>query len=183
MATKEQGAAQRVGIYRIPEAASYLAATLPRSNGHALSTRTLSRWVVAAVTRTSESRLPNGPRMLTFTDLISLRMVTMLRDHEVPIAKIRDTEAWASARFGMEWPFALRPLWTYGTDVFVEFEHRLIAASRFGQQAMDFLRDYFREIPLDMTFNESQLADSWSPRDYQSVTLDQNIQCGKESHS
>lgn len=179
MVAREQRQAESVGIYRIPDAANYLAVTLPRSNGSVVSARTLSQWVSSSVARTSQARLPTGHRMLTFTDLISLRMVAILRDHQVPIAKIRDTEEWATSQFGIEWPFALRPLWTYGSDVFVEFGQKLVAASRFGQQAMAFLRDYLREIPLDMTFDESDLADSWSPNGYLSVTLDPNIQFGE----
>lgn len=68
-------------------------------------------------------------------------------------------------------------MWTYASDVFIEFEHELIAATRYGQIAMEFIRQWLEEVNLDMTFDRDDIADSWSPRS--GIELNPHIQFGE----
>ena len=77
----------------------------------------------------------------------------------------------------IDWPFVSRPLWTYASDVYTEFEGQLMVASRFGQRAMDFVKEWLRKVDLDMTFDNSDLVSSWAP--YPDIRIDPRVQLGQ----
>jgi len=120
---------------------------------------------------------PTRQRFITFLDLVSMRMVAVLRSRGIRLQEIRNTEVWLRREFGLERPFANRDVWTFGSNVFIQFEDHLIAASRFGHIAMQFIKDWLTKVELDMTFDVDDIASSWSP--YQDVRLDPEIQFGE----
>jgi len=166
-----------LGIYGIPEAALYLGVSPPLTNGRKVSVAKLRYWVRTSVPYVSASAYPTRQRFVTFLDLVSMRMVAMLRSEGVKLHEIRTTEQYLRKEFDLQWPFASRGLWTYGHQVFIHFEDHLLAASRFGQQAMDFVKGWLKEIKIDMGFDESELASFWCP--YERVCLDPKIQFGE----
>lgn len=165
------------GIYGIPEVALYLAVSPPLTNGHKVSTAKLRYWIRTSVPYISTSAYPTRQRFITFLDLVSMRMVAMLRSEGVKLHEIRTTEQYLRKEFGLQWPFATQGLWTYGHHVFIRFEEHLLTVSKFGQQAMDFVKGWLRELKIDMGFDESELASFWSP--YERVCLDPKIQFGE----
>lgn len=166
-----------VGMYGIPEAARYLIVTPPLANGHKLDPSRLRYWIRTSVPRIAPPIYPTRQRLITFLDLVSMRMVAVLRSRGIKLQEIRNTETWLRREFGLEWPFASRDLWTFGSDVFIEFADYLIAASRFGHITMRFIEDWLRKVELDMTFDVDDIASSWSP--YNDVCLDPKIQFGE----
>ena len=167
---------ESIGIYRIPEAARILGATPPLANGHVMPTSRLRHWIHASV-EISFLTLPSQRRFITFQDLISMRMVAVLRSRGMTLREIRNTEAWVRDRLGLEWPFISRPLWTSGTSAFMQFGEHLVAVSRHGQQAMNFLKDWLHKVEVDMGFDRKGLASSWTP--YTDISLNPKIQIGQ----
>lgn len=117
------------GLYRIPEAARLLGTTLTSANGHAVLPNKLRYWIR---TSTVPAR-PISPfarhRLISFRDLVSLRLVAVLRSRDVALRDIRETEEWLRKNLDIDWPFISRPLWTYASDVYTEFESHLVVAS------------------------------------------------------
>lgn len=165
------------GIYGISDAARYLSVTLPRVNGQRTDQAKLRYWIRSGASRISEPQFPTTKRLVTFQDVISMRMIAILRAKGIPLPKVRDLERWARSQFSTDWPFAFRPMWAYQSDVFIEFEKQLVAATRFGQLAMDILREWLEEIELDMTFDNKQIAATWTP--HKGIELDPHIQFGE----
>jgi uncharacterized protein (DUF433 family) len=166
-----------LGIYGIPEAARLLATTPPLANGHVVDPTRLRYWIRTGVSPITPVVLPTRQRLIGFRDLISMRLIAILRSRNINLQAIRITEEWVRQSLQTDWPFVSRPIWTYGSDVFIEFEERLISVSRFGQQAMAFLREWLTKVELDMTFDEKELASSWKP--YPDVKLDPKVQFGE----
>lgn len=164
------------GMYGIPEAALYLANTPPLTDGNKVNPARLRYWIRTSVPQIAPPIFPTRQRLITFLDLVSMRMIAILRSRNVSLKHIRNTEVWLKREFGIEYPFANQELWTFGSDVFVKFGKHLWAASRFGQQAMEFINDWLSKVKLDMTFDERHLASSWCP--YRYVCLDPTIQFG-----
>lgn len=166
-----------LGIYGISDVARYLRVTMPRDKDLAIGSPKLRYWIRTGASSISDPFFPTTKRLVTFQDVISMRMVTVLRAKGIPLPKVRDMETWMRRFFRTEWPFAFRPMWIYQSDVIIEFEKRLIAATRFGQIAMDFIKEWLEEIDLDMTFDSDDIASTWKPR--AGIRIDPNIQFGE----
>jgi len=164
------------GIYGIPEAALYLSSSPPFTNGTKVSITRLRYWIRTSVPHVTPQIFPTRQRLITFLDLISMRMVATLRARHIGLHEIRQTEKFLRERFDLEYPLASRPLWTCGSQIFVKFEEQLLAASKYGQQAMEFIRGWLSQVELDMAFDNRDLASSWSP--YQYICLNPKIQFG-----
>ena len=165
------------GLYGIPEAALYLRSTPPLTNGHTVATANLRYWIRTGVSPIAPTGFPSRRRFISFRDLITMRLVAILRFREMDMADIRKTEIWMKENTHIDWPFVWRPLWTFGSHAFTEFGDRLVAASKFGQQAMEFVREWLSEVELDMTFDANDLAETWSP--YPGVRINPAIRLGE----
>jgi len=164
------------GVYGIPEAALYLSNTPPLTNGHKISSALLRYWIRTSIPLVASPTFPTRQRLITFLDLVSIRMIAILRSRNVKLRELRYTEKYLRKEFGLQRPFASRPLWTCSSHIFIEFEEYLLAASKFGQRAMDFIKNWLSEVEIDMTFDESDIASSWCPYEY--ICLDPTIQFG-----
>lgn len=165
------------GLYGIPEAARILTVTPPLANGHTVASTRLRYWIRTSVSPLDAVAFPSAQRFITFRDLISMRLIAVLRSRGVSLQHIRETERWMRQTLKIDWPFISRPLWTYDSTVYTEFEKHLIAASLFGQQAMAFIRGWLSKVELDMTFNQDDLVSSWSP--HPDIRLDPEVQLGE----
>lgn len=165
------------GLYLIPQAARILAVTPPLANGHRVAPDRLRYWVRTSVSPVSQLPVLSGRSFITFRDLISMRLIALLRSAGVSLGDIRKAENWMRETLHVDWPFVSRPLWTYASNMNIEFERHLIAASLSGQQAMAFISDWLSKVPLDMTFNGHDLVSSWSP--HPDIRLNPEIQFGE----
>jgi len=177
MTTRTEVAPSFSGIYGIPEVAQYLAVSPPLTNWDSVPTAKLRYWIRTSVPAIAPSPYPTRQKLITFLDLVSMRMVAILRSKGIELSEIRLSLKYLKKQFGLEYPFATEPLWTYGSDVFIEFRDNLLAVSRYGQQTMAFLRGWLTEVERDMTFDSHQLADSWIP--YRGIRFDPKIQFGE----
>ncbi len=165
------------GIYGIPEAARYLSNTLPFTNGNYIEASKLHYWIRTSVPYIAPSLYPSRQRLITFLDLISMRMIAILRSRGLKLREIKNHEIWLKREFSIKYPFVNRDLWTAGSHVYIKFHNRLWASSKYGQQAMKFIEDWLTKVELDMEFNEYDLASSWCP--YSDIQLDPEIQLGE----
>lgn len=171
------------GIYELAEAGRYLYITAPRRPPHYASIR---YWVRSGLPSAEAHSTPAKDLFLTFEDLISLRMVVALRVAGFTVQHIRVVHRWLQDTTGYPRPFALKDLWISQTDIFTEMEGMLLSATRKGQYAMEFIKDWLRRLrrPLDgspdLSFDKKldgkEIASSWTP--YANVVLDPLVQFG-----
>lgn len=165
------------GIYGIPESAIYLSHTPPFANGNSISTERLRYWIRTSVPAVRPLDLPTARRLISFNDLISMRMVAIMLSRGVRLNDIRTAERYLRMEFHIAHPFINKEVWTYGSNVFIRLERHLLSASKYGQQAMDFLKEWITKVDLDMTFDQQDYVESWSP--YADITLNPRIQLGR----
>ena len=164
-------------IYRIPEAARYLAASSYMSTGQVFDHRTLTAWVRSETGVPFHTQQIEGPRHISFLDLICMRIVVLLRSQGMTLASIRSAERWLQDYLEVERPFASRPLWIGVGDVFTVLGNSLVSPSRLGQSAFHFVRAWLSKVELDMKFDSTELASSWYP--HSNVCLAPAIQMGQ----
>ncbi len=152
------------GIYDAPDAARYLLAARMAKELYPVNSRNLIRWVRHGLASPELVGVAGRDLILAFEDLVSMRVIAALRSAGVRWRAIYTAEGWLRQATGANRPFATEQLWTEGSDVFTEMHTKLIAASRYGQIAMDLIREFL--IPIHgLTFSEMQLATSWEPMD------------------
>ena len=168
---------QFLEVYRIPEAARYLAASSAMGLGSGLGRRRLTTWIRSEMAVAHHSSHNAGPRHISFVDLISMRVVALLRSRGMAFASIRAAERWLQDHLEVERPFASHPLWTGAGDVFTVLGYSLISPSQSGQGAFEFIKTWLAKVELDMSFDSSELASSWTP--YEDVCLSPAVQMGQ----
>lgn len=173
------------GIYVAPEAALYLTATLRRDVpttilAHHVNSRNLIYWIRAGLTSPQLTRIPGRELLITFEDLVSMRVIALLRALGVTWHKIRRAEQWMRQHTKYRRPFAVHRIWTETVDVFAEFPPSFIAASRQGQLAFAELIGQYLQPVEDMTFrrdNGVSVAETWAP--HVDVLMNPAIQFGE----
>ncbi|MCY3912218.1 MAG: DUF433 domain-containing protein [Chloroflexi bacterium] len=163
------------GIYDAPTAARYLLAARGANEAYPVTSRHLIRWVRIGLMHPDLALVPGRDLTVAFEDLISMRVIAAVRAAGVSWPRIRVAEEWLRQRTGHLRPFATEQLWTERSDVLTELGDQLIAASRYGQLAMEMLREYL--IPVSGLRFEDEVASSWEPRSY--VVLDPAVQFGE----
>jgi uncharacterized protein (DUF433 family) len=165
------------GAYAVPDVALYLRATTPpvgvvlpqwrrsRDNFIKPTSRQLYGWIKRGFGGEQYAAVPARRRAITFAELVRLRLITIMRTRGVPLAEILRAEAWARRETGSPQPFVTEPVWTYSTGVFVALAEMLVDASRGGQLALDFLRDYMRPVNHGLEFDAGGKATLWRPAD------------------
>ena len=163
------------GIYAVPDAARYLHAAREADEAYRASSTKLIRWIRHGLALPSHAEIPGRQLLITFQDVVSMRVIAALRAAGVSFPKIYQAESWLREHTRVPRPFATEVLWTERSDVFIELQTRLIAASRHGQLALDILQNYI--IPVHgLAFDDEQMAASWEP--FKGILLDPHIQAG-----
>lgn len=122
------------------------------------------------------ARVNSRDRVVTFTDLIRLRMIALLRARGIRYRAIREAEAVAREITRAPQPFVTEALWTHGSDVFMAFSRALIALTRHGQMALPTLQEYLSPAHHGIHFDRSGLAETWNP--HPGIMIDPEIQFG-----
>lgn len=170
------------GIYELAEVGKYLHATTPRKPPHYSALR---RWVRSGLPVSERPFPPTRNLLLTFEDLVSLRMIVALRAEGFSLQHVRRVHLWLQEVTEYPRPFALKDLWVSDTDVFAEMEQRLLSATKRGQYAMNFIKEWLRRLrrpvdgSLDLTFkkaNGREIASTWTAHSY--VLLNPLVQFG-----
>ncbi len=163
------------GIYEATEASRYIATTLITDTPLSITSRKVIYWIRRGLTDRDLAIIPGRELLLTFEDIISMRIIAALRAAGVKFSRIYEAEKWLRKVTGHPRPFATETLWTERSDIFVDMKRQLIAASRSGQYAFQILEEYL--IPVHgIRFNEQHIAQTWEP--HISILLDPLIQFG-----
>jgi uncharacterized protein (DUF433 family) len=173
------------GIYIAPEAAIYLNATLKHDvpglpTIQTIHSRNLIHWIRVGLTSPELSIVPGKDLLIGFEDLISMRVIAILRALGVSWVKIHKAEKWLREQTGYIRPFAIERVWTETTDVFANFHEGFIAASRGGQLAFTQILEQYLTSVQDMIFvphNDVKIADSWIP--HEDILINPRIQFGE----
>ncbi|MFC1903941.1 hypothetical protein ACFLW9_03560, partial [Chloroflexota bacterium] len=161
------------GTYIAPEAALYLTATLKRDihiekPEYPIHSRNLIRWIRIGLMSPEIRNVAGKELVIGFEDLISMRVIAILRSLGVSWKRIHKAERWLREQTGYPRPFAIERVWTETTDVFAEFHNGFIAASRGGQLAFTEMIGKYLQSVHDMIFiphNGVRVADSWTPHE------------------
>ena len=173
------------GIYIAPEAAVYLNATLSRDVDithpkQPIHSRNLIRWIRIGLSSPELTNVPGRQLIIGFEDLISMRVIAILRALGVKWSKIRGAESWLREKTGYPRPFAIERVWTETSDVFAEFHEGFIAASRSGQLAFIGLLEQYLVSVHDMIFvsrDSVKVADAWRP--HEDILINPRVQFGE----
>jgi uncharacterized protein (DUF433 family) len=163
------------GVYSVPEAAMLLRATMPPPAGSLKvwlsrrdtfclpNSRSLYAWVREGLAMESRSQPSSRSLTISFLDLIRLRMITILRSRGLSTNAIRIGESFARQLTGSPQPLVTEQLWTSSSDLFLRFAENLVAATRHGQPAMDFLNDFLQPVHHGLSFGPDGRATAWRP--------------------
>lgn len=163
------------GIYEAREASRFIATTLEAATPMRLSSGKVIYWIRRGLADPELRTIPGRELILTFEDLISMRVIAALRAAGVKFSRIYRAEKWLRTVTGHPRPFATEMLWTERSDIFVEMKRQMVAASRSGQYAFEILEQYL--IPVHgLTFNERGIATTWQP--HEDIMLHPLIQFG-----
>lgn len=163
------------GLYEPVEASRFIATTLSRMTPLRVTSDKLIYWIRRGLTDRELATVSGRELLLSFEDLISMRVIAALRAAGVKFSRIYEAEKWLRSVTRHPRPFATEMLWTERSDVFVEMKSRLIAASRGGQYASRIVEEYL--IPIHgLTFDIHHVARTWEPRE--NILLDPLVQFG-----
>jgi len=173
------------GIYVAPEASLYLTATLKRDvpirhQVYPVRSRNLIRWIRTGLASPDLKHVSGRELLITFEDLVSMRVIAVLRSLGVSWLKIRRAEQWMRNKTGYRRPFAIERVWTETEDIFAEFPEGFIAASRRGQLAFVELFGQYLQPVEDMSFvrhNGVSVAATWTT--HEDVMMNPKIQFGE----
>lgn len=173
-----------IGLYEAPEAAIFLCATLKHDTPVnrpplSVSSRKLIRWIRKGLTTPDLIEVPGKELLISFEDLVSMRVIATLRALGVTWKRIHRAEDWLRETTNYPRPFAIERVWTETTDVFAEFHEGFIAASKGGQMVFaDLIGSYLQSVQ-DMIFiphNGVRVADAWMP--HHAVVMNPRVQFG-----
>ncbi len=114
---------------------------------------------------------------MTFTDLVRLRMIALLRSRGIRYAGIREAEQYARELTGHRQPFVTEAMWTHSSDIFLAVQERFIAATRAGQVALPLLREFLEPAHHRMEFGVDDAASLWRPEPR--ITIDPEVRFGE----
>jgi uncharacterized protein (DUF433 family) len=122
-------------------------------------------------------RVSSRDRVITFNELVRLRMIALLRSRGIAFNAISTAEKYIRELRGIHQPFITEEMWTASSNVFVRFGEKLIAASRDGQLALDSVfTDFLVPAHHGLLFTASGAPAQWQP--CPSVLIDPEIQFG-----
>ena len=124
------------GVYDVPQAVRYIYGSRLAHEIYRVDSKKLIRWIRNGVASPGLARLPANRMVMTFEDLVSLRVIAALRAAKVNFRAIYSAEEWLRRKTDASRPFATEIVWTEGSGIFIELHERLISASKYGQLAM-----------------------------------------------
>jgi len=173
------------GIYVAPKAALYLTATLRAdipspAQRIPINSRNLINWIRAGLVSRELLNIKGWELVLSFEDLVSMRVIAALRSFGMSWPQIHEAEQYLRERTGYHRPFAVKQIWTDMAHIFSELETIFLSVSRHGQIAFPSLLEEYLQPVGDMTFNPREdifVAATWTPNT--DVLLDPLIQYGE----
>lgn len=167
--TVEHRSPIRAGVYFFNDVSLLLRATdrFARADEFSLSPQQITGWAKKGFARIEVDEIFSRHRFIRFPDLITLRMVAILRSHGISLIKIKFAYDFLMNALSTTHPFVDRRLWVddvdIARDVYAEIDNILVTASRHGQLPFtELLSNRIVEV-ANLTFDEDNLAMTWSP--------------------
>ena len=172
----------RVGIYFLREISLLLRATdhQARADEFSLSPQQIVGWAKKGFANVEIEEVFSRRCFVHFPDLITLRMVAILRSHGISLFKMTIAHDFLADALSTTHPFVDRRLWVddaeVSEDIYAEIDNILVTASRHGQ--MPFTQLLSRKIveAANLTFGDDDHAATWSPHD--GVVIDPYVHSG-----
>ena len=121
------------GIYEVSEAARIIRATSAfLETPYLVNNRHILRWIRNGLSLPALREVPGKDLVISFADLISMRVIALMRINGISWKKIHEAEAWVRKTIGAPRPFATERFWTALHEIFVDKEGALLAASMGG---------------------------------------------------
>ena len=176
------------GVYPVADATALIQATHPaklpadserhRNTLDRINSRHIYRWIRDGMAGDYLVGLKGNEVALTFLDLVSLRLISVLRAHGITSAEIRRTHRGLQEARGWTHPFAMEPIWISGLGIYIR-EHDLPAKldrNKNWQAALDFMDLYVGPLHR-LAFDHEEQASAWEPED--GIVLDPKISFGE----
>ena len=176
------------GVYTAAEAAALIQATRHKERPISLaqrigsleriSSRHLYGWVRHGLAGDYLVGLRGEEVALTFLDLVSLRLVSVLREHGISTAEIGRAHTGLQEARGWSHPFAMEPIWISGPGVYVrEHEIPMELDRNSNWQAVLDSWELLEGSAHRLAFGEDLRASAWEPED--GIVLDPNVSFGE----
>ncbi len=169
------------GLYEVSEAAHYiLVDTRHPEARYRLNSRHLIRWIRSGLSDPRLKDIPGRQMLITFEDLVSMRVIALLRAFKYSFHRIRIAEATLRRITGHHRPFATDDIWAEKEgrgDIFGKLSTVLLTATRHGQLGFkQLLRENLTRVH-NLTFDQRGIAITWEPRP--GILLSPRIQFGR----
>ncbi len=170
------------GVYFFDAVSGLLRATdhLARGDSHSFSPQQISGWARKGFARVGVENVFSKRRFIRFPDLITLRMVAILRSHGISLAKTKMAHDYLVEALSIPSPFVNRALWVddadIAEDIFANVDEMLITASRHGQLPFTQLLKTKIVDAANMTYDDNDNAATWSPQE--GIVIDPQIHSG-----
>lgn len=165
------------GLYVPRELAGYFRAATPLDRW-APSPQRLFYWIRRGLIAAEFRDAPAREILATFNDLVTSQAITLLKEAGFPIQKIKQAEAYFADALGISQPFTHRQFWTSGPDIFGRVGERLIAGTRGGQIAMEFMAQWLTPVEAHFAFDPAtDRSVAWEPQSH--VELRPTVQFGQ----
>lgn len=165
------------GIYAVSDASLFLRATTNLDSLPSLTSRHLHWWIREGLAQRYLVGTRSRGYLITFLDLISLRMVAIFRAHGVTARDIKTAHVELKRRYDWEYPFAMADFWTMNPrDILMRVDEQFVSVSRGWQVAFQFIEEYVKPAH-GLSFDLDNVAASWTPK--QEVLLDPRVQFGE----
>ncbi len=169
------------GSYELTEAARILLTDIRVPDmSYKVNSGHLIRWIRSGLAHPKLVSVPGRKMLISFEDLISMRVIAFLRTMRYSFAKIRKAEADLRRVTEHPRPFATQQIWAEeqgSTDIWAEIGALLMVAGKHGQLAFSELVQENLVNVHGLTFNEKRIADSWQAQD--GIMLQPRVQFGR----
>ena len=178
-----------VGAYTLRETAVLLRATTPPADTNLglwkrkhdefikPTTHHLSQWIRHGMGWEEPFRVSSRDRVITFADLVRLRMIALFRSRGITYRAILQAEDYVRRLRRIPQPFLTAEMWTARSDVFIQFSGNIIAVSRYGQNAFEELMfEFLAPANHGLLFASGGKPVQWRP--FPAVLIDPEIQFG-----
>ena len=170
------------GVYFLKHVSALLRATdhIVDADEFSLSPQQISGWAKKGFARIEIDEVFSRNRFIRFPDLITLRMVAILRSQGISLKKTTIAHDFLTKALRTSHPFVDRALWVddaeFAEDIYAKVDHLLVTASRYGQHPFTELLTGKIVDVANMTFDDERFAVSWAP--HADVVLDPDVHAG-----
>lgn len=164
------------GVYTVVDAAALIHATSQTEFSLPATTRHLFRWVKDGLTGQYLIGLKGNAVALTFRDVVSLRLIALLRAQGISSKEIRFAHNEIQKARGWTHPFASEPIWVHGLYICIKENNIPIAITKHWQAAFD-LEEFYKGPMHRMIFDDTQYPSIWEPEE--GIVLDPKISFGE----